>query len=269
MLNLTHKLRQKNNEYKTVNFQINTDFLDFEFIKKFSRNKQSDCTEEELNQLNQEATEILRLYKQSGVLLDYDFRVLNKYKRGYLNLANLIAVSTWKLTKQQISRSSSTESFPKEPNTLTEPESKPDPEINTFQTFQDQNFKQSSSSNSLKFIKTDLDTSVIQEPKMSASELVKLSSYLRSLPPHQDGMLFEDFINKLVSYFDVCDVLDDAAKIKLLKYSVAEKSNLQSILSSISIGAVPNFTSFANECIELIDGRIKPTTGEVLSTTDI
>lgn len=275
MLELTHKLKLKNNEVNPVTFTVDPEFLDYEFVRKFSRGSQVDKTSEELDQLNLEAAGYLKKYKTLGTLQGYDFRHLNKYKRGYLNLANLIAVSVWRKTKEQFSRSSSAGSFAP---SLGEPKSK-DSDIPVDQIFK-KSISQNSVSSAVDLVQ-NLKSNLKEEnfDNQNLGDLVKmststspttqnndLSSYLRSLPHHHDDMLFENFVNKLISYFDVCDIVDDKKKIKLLKYSIAEKPTLHTAISSITVEESPNFAEFANECIELLDGRIKATEGEIYST---
>lgn len=280
MLDLSHKIRQKSGS-KVINFKIKSDCIDKDFVKKFGTKKLNEKSESELDQLNQTAEKILKNFKFEKSLI-YDFRNLSSSKRGYLSLAKHIAVSIYQVKQNQkslltssLSTSSSLNSileesptFPEDLVQVLESKSLVLPEKEELPLLKEETYavEDFESESTILNLQENFSTVGIQADATMTQDGVNLHSYLKSLPKYDvDAFsLFEDYINKLEAYFGLDDRLDDQAKIKLLKYSVAQDSKLKMTLAAIT-GYDNSFSDFTAECIEIIDSKIKPCVGEVLS----
>lgn len=264
MLELVHKIRRKS-ETEAIKFLINPDSIGYSDIKKFAT-KKSDWTEPELDHLEAEAKIFLVNLKESSDLV-YDFRKLNGLKRAYLHLAKFISGSIYKISREHISylshsvipKSSSGRSIYQEKETLKEEVSQEKIEPLNEELAEKPEVSEPKTSQVCEDVSGSLGMA------SGSGEAVDLSKYIGKLPPHNDDLPFEDFINKMTAFFDLCTITADSSQIKLLKYSVADKRKIYSTLSAIPISEPANFKNFSNECIQLLDGKIRPCEGQVYS----
>lgn len=126
MLNLVHKIRKNDEDTKYIDFSVNPASIDREFIQTFGSKLNNSKPKDELDKLEELAVTKPQRLKKEKNLTGYDFRSLNKLKRGYLSLAKLVAISVYQYKLNlsvSLSKSSSVSSLSsicEEAPTLTE-----------------------------------------------------------------------------------------------------------------------------------------------------
>lgn len=95
---------------------------------------------------------------------------------------------------------------------------------------------------------------------------VKLSDCLKALPKYSDSEIehFEDYVNKVTHFLEIFEIEEEKSKIRLLQYAVAERPRLNTILKSIDQIQNNTFEKFSGEAIQIINGKVKPSSGEII-----
>lgn len=296
MLDLVHKIRKDNEDTRHIKFSVNPGVIDKDFIQIFGSKSNNSKSKEELDQLDNFAASRLQKLKKDKNLTGYDFRSLNKLKRGYLSLARLVAISVYQYKlnlSASLSKSSSVASLSsicEEAPTLTEstsltfkprksflPEEKieeihgevfsstPKLEIETTFGSSGKNFEKNKKNLEQVSEESTSVASIRARDTPVMSSQINLTDVLKNLPKYDPDIYitFEDYVNKLNALFGFYPGLTDSQKIQFLKFSVAQVARLNAILMSITNQTT--FTGFSNQSIELIDGKIKSSSGEILS----